>query len=97
MEKRFDEMFDGIEVLPDSLLSEHDSSIDEGDKLRASELLVPISYRQYAQIVRAGASYSAKDDRGHWPIIVSVPYTSEIGLDLGQLMTQLKENEEPGI
>lgn len=82
LEKRFDKMFDGVEVLPEDLLPEYERLLEEGDFVLASELLVPISYRQYAMINQARLRTSEKGER---LITVDVPYSAEMGLDLSIL------------
>ncbi|HXG19979.1 MAG TPA: hypothetical protein VNN62_13020, partial [Methylomirabilota bacterium] len=76
----FDKMFDGTEVLPHSLQDEYKSCLRD-DPLRASELLVPISFRQLGMLRRTGKVVSLpKED----PIVVQAPYTPERGLGLYQ-------------
>lgn len=99
IEAQFDELFDGMEVLPagenDTILNKYNDLIKAGETIEASELLVPISHRQYHQIRRAGKVWDR--DPGEWPVVVSVPYTPEQGLDLSALAQRQKEEEEPGL
>lgn len=74
----FDQMFDGTEVLPQSLLQEY-KQWREDDPLRAGELLVPISSGQLGQLRRAEKIVGR---RGEDLIVVDVPYDQNRGLDL---------------
>jgi CRISPR-associated endonuclease/helicase Cas3 len=100
VEAQFDKLFDGMEVLPaggdDAILREYEALIEAGRTIDAGELLVPLSYGQYAQIDKARRAYPL-DEKRRWPMVVEVPYTSEQGLDLSVLAKDRKEQEEPGI
>lgn len=85
IESRFDELFDGTEVLPDTYLTEYESLQEQGHRLEASELLVPISYSQLARIKRKGRTWS---ETGEWPIPVDIPYSEDRGLDLSVLVEE---------
>jgi CRISPR-associated endonuclease/helicase Cas3 len=74
----FDRMFDGTEVLPRTLSDEYDRLLED-EPLRASELLVPISFGQLRRLRRAGKVVSRP---GEDPITVDVPYNRERGLNL---------------
>lgn len=76
-EERFDRLFDGTEVLPKPLAGEYQSLQDAGDPLGASLLLVPISWRRYRALARAGRVQPA--GRGS-PAIVDAQYSQELGL-----------------
>lgn len=76
----FDKMFDGTEVLPHCLQDEYENWLRE-DPLLASELLVPISFRQLGTLRRTGKVVSLPKEE---PIVVQVPYTPEQGLGLYQ-------------
>lgn len=88
LERTFDKLFDGIEVLPEDLLPSYEAMIDEGEYITASELLVPISYRQLAIISQARLQTSEKGER---LITIEVPYSAEIGLDLSVLQNKPAE------
>lgn len=96
IEAQFDELFDGMEVLPADNWDEYNDLITAGETIKASELLVPLSYRQYAQIADARLVLP-KDEKRPWPVVVKLPYTPEQGLDLSDMARQRKEEEEPGI
>lgn len=76
----FERLFDGAEVVPESLQAEYVRLLRD-EPLRAPSLCVPVSARQFAQLQRAGrlARLPAVDGR-HW--IARVPYDFERGLDL---------------
>jgi CRISPR-associated endonuclease/helicase Cas3 len=76
---RFDEMFDGTEVLPRGFLEEWRGLVSD-DPLQASELLVPISSRQLWRLRRQGRVL--KEGREE-PFVVDAPYGTESGLELG--------------
>lgn len=76
----FDKMFDGTEILPQSLQEEYENWLRD-DPLRASELLVPISFGQLGRLRRTGKVVSPPKEE---PIIVQVPYSPERGLRLYQ-------------
>jgi CRISPR-associated endonuclease/helicase Cas3 len=76
--EKFDELFDGTEVLPVSLAAEYRRLLGE-DPIGASELLVPISNQQLRRLSRNGRIIRAGQDE---PIIANVPYSPESGLDL---------------
>lgn len=74
----FDRMFDGTEVLPWTLSDEYEHLLED-DPLRASELLVPISFEHSLRLRRSGKVVSKPGDD---PIIVRVPYDPDRGLYL---------------
>ncbi len=80
LEELFYKAFDSVNVLPEGL---YDDYVDarERSPLEASELLVPISWQQYA--ILAGKGQARKDEKGDLRI-VSVHYDSEIGLDFSR-------------
>ncbi len=73
--ERFDALFDGNEVLPICLRGHYDAD----EPLAASELLVPISSRQFGRLRREGRVLTKPGD---YPIIVDARYDSETGLEL---------------
>jgi CRISPR-associated endonuclease/helicase Cas3 len=78
-EERFERLFDGTEVLPSSLLDEYQSKRESDDPLAASQLLVPLGWRRYRELTRAGRVRFL--GRG-LPPIVDVPYEADAGLVL---------------
>lgn len=74
----FYKAFDGIEVLPEELVTEFDELM-ETESIRARELLVTIRYGQYHRLANQGLVHKAGVG---YPVMVRVPYTSEYGLEL---------------
>lgn len=54
VEDEFNELFDGIEVLPAAFKDEYRARVEAEGDVAVSELLVPISYAQFARLNRAG-------------------------------------------
>lgn len=79
LEDRFYRAFDNIDVLPTCFEREYIARI-ENDPILATELLVGISWRQYARLKREGR-VKAPTERGY-PPVMDVPYSSETGLML---------------
>lgn len=77
MEQRFYKTFDGVEVLPECLVGQYQADLSES-LLLASELLVPLRWRQYARLRRNGAVVQRDDLDGL--LVVNLPYSSEQGL-----------------
>lgn len=78
LEEKFNEAFDGYEVLPSVLYNEYKSlSID--DPIRSNELLVSISSRQYH--VLKNKNRVCPFIQGE-PLVIEAQYNSEIGLTL---------------
>jgi CRISPR-associated endonuclease/helicase Cas3 len=73
----FDRLFDGVEVLPACLEQEY-KEFYRLNALEASQLLVPISWAQWHRIKTNGL---VGNDSSVWPPVVSVPYSTESGLD----------------
>jgi CRISPR-associated endonuclease/helicase Cas3 len=78
LEKRFDDLFDGTELLPASLEREYEN-LYESDPLLAPGLLVPVSFKQAAVLHRQGRLRRLHDEVR----VADVPYDSELGLALG--------------
>lgn len=74
----FDELFNGTEVLPVSLLEEYRKEADE-IALAAANLLVPISDKQLKAHKRAGRIYYNEELGLH---VANLEYNSKTGLDL---------------
>ncbi len=83
IEEKFYEAFDGVEVLPASLVGEY-QALRETHPVLAHELLVPLRYGQLVQIKRAGRLV-----RDAHPIIVDVPYSGDAD-GLGLLLSSLR-------
>jgi len=80
----FDRMFDGTELLPQDLVPEY-CRLREEDPLGATELLVPVSWRQYQRLRRAGRLVQ-RSEIGDEPIAL-LPYDAERGLRLEEATT----------
>ncbi len=78
LEKRFDDLFDGTEVLPASLEREYEN-LYERDPLLAPGLLVPLSSAQAAVLHRQGRLRQLRDAVR----VADVHYDSERGLAIG--------------
>ena len=72
IERKFDELFDGFQVLPKSLEQEYERRLDQ-DELSAPALLVPITRGQF---------FSIKPTRRHYTWVADRPYSSQEGLDV---------------
>jgi CRISPR-associated endonuclease/helicase Cas3 len=78
LDREFDKLFDGTEVLPASLESEY-RQLAEGSILEAQSLLVPLADRQR---YRLGPRAEWRRDLRLW--VVDVAYDSELGLTLSR-------------
>ena len=78
LEKRFDDLFDGTELLPASLEREYEN-LYESDPLLAPGLLVPRKFQQAAVLHRQGRLRQLHDGVR----VADVPYDSERGLAIG--------------
>ncbi len=75
--RKFDQLFDGCEVLPRALEQEYQKlSVEE--PLAASELLVPLSYRQLQALCRQNRVAHGPDGIP----VVNAAYDKRLGLDL---------------
>lgn len=73
---RFDELFDGQEVVPECFAGRYAELAREGS-LEAAFLRVPVSFGQWLALRRRGRLGGERNEVAH------VPYTLERGLDLG--------------
>ncbi len=76
LENLFYQAFDGLEVLPITLHDEYEI-LREKDPIRASELLVSISWGRYHALANEGRVLPREKRE---PYIVEAPYSSKIGL-----------------
>jgi len=74
---RFDQLFDGVEVLPAPLLRAYKLCLENDGPLAASELLVPITWRRNKALQSKGASRWDRELK-HW--VVHADYDSDLGL-----------------
>jgi CRISPR-associated endonuclease/helicase Cas3 len=78
LEEEFYHAFDSIEVLPAGLQPEYERLAEE-EPLEASQLLVPLRWRQLGHMRSEGKACRVKPN---WPWVVEAKYTSEYGLVL---------------
>lgn len=83
LEEQFYRAFDGVEVLPAELEPEFSRLMDE-EPLKATELLVPMAFGQFASLRSRGKVVDAGDRPKGWPRVVEVEYSSEQGLRIAQ-------------
>ncbi|MGC1378063.1 MAG: CRISPR-associated helicase Cas3', partial [Anaerolineales bacterium] len=76
LEERFSKMFDGIEVLPDSLVKEYVEK-RETEPIAANELLVPMRWGQYHMLMN---KMLIKPGDKTMPPVAMSEYTSDLGL-----------------
>jgi CRISPR-associated endonuclease/helicase Cas3 len=76
LEDLFYKAFDGLEVLPSEYYDEY-RQLKEDEPIRAGELLVPISIRQYHALANGGRVYPREKRE---PYVVRASYNSEKGL-----------------
>ncbi|MBI2863670.1 MAG: CRISPR-associated helicase Cas3' [Chloroflexi bacterium] len=78
LEKAFYSAFDSVEVLPAAMQTEY-LTLLTGEPLKASELLVPMQWGQYARLLAKG---KASHDQGNLPRTVDLRYDRDSGLQL---------------
>ena len=76
LEDRFDQLFDGLEVLPEPLYKEYFEK-RESEPIAANELLVPIALRRYHALCNQGKILPREK---HWPYIVKAHYSENEGM-----------------
>ncbi len=81
MDEAFDQLFDGLEVLPQSLYDLYQQLDSTGLKLEASALLVPISWGKFHALANRGKVLPYEKGQ---PRIIDAPYTSESGLNFDE-------------
>ena len=79
LKEAFNELFDGIEVLPFDLMDEYNLLKEQNDRFVSDELLINISYQKYCQIKR---KYPCQDKDKDFPAIVGAQYSPETGLEI---------------
>lgn len=85
LEHAFYKAFDSVEVLPYDLVNEFEALQASNTPLLASELLVSISHKWLAILGQKNLIHE-REHKNTWPIKVSVPYDSEQGLALQQVL-----------
>ncbi len=79
IEKKFDELFDGIELLPIDFEPEYNQAEAEGS-IRMRELLVSISFGQYMKLRKQDRIRERLGGKKAWPKVVMTDYSPELGL-----------------
>jgi CRISPR-associated endonuclease/helicase Cas3 len=77
LQRIFYEAFDGTEVIPVSLETRY-RTLESEDALRAGELPVTVSWRQFKSAEGRGLVQRSDE----WPMVVNLPYDREFGLRL---------------
>jgi CRISPR-associated endonuclease/helicase Cas3 len=91
--KSFYELFDSVEVLPVESANDYYDAIENEGYLAASQYLVSISYRQYAEFDSYGRIIKASQLEGDFVDQINVPYT-EAGLQLDAVRAERKAKKE---
>lgn len=80
LEERFEQLFDGMEVLPESLYDEY---LDkrETEPIVANELLVPISLGRYHALKNKGRLFPKEKN---WPYVAKASYSEAEGMTFGE-------------
>ncbi len=81
LESTFYNAFDGVEVLPECLWDDYQARLIQ-EPIRARELLVSIRWGQWKMLENRALTLPYGDGEDGIPRVVTVPYTSELGLDL---------------
>lgn len=80
--ERFSALFDGEELLPESLVSEYLSLYDQ-EPLMAPSYMVPVSYHVFRRLKAEGAIEGVSLPHHHGPVNVAHKgYSSEVGLEV---------------
>jgi CRISPR-associated endonuclease/helicase Cas3 len=91
---RFYEMFDGIEILPEACADDYYTAKEQDGYLAASQYLLNISKRQYAEFKSYGLIVPAKELEGEYADHILVHYDEERGLDLDGARQQAKVDRQ---
>lgn len=85
IEAAFYQMFNRIEVLPASALTEYETLINKGQFVEASSLLIPIGWKQYQMLKNNKKTWDDNVKKGRYQIpvhVVNADYSSDSGLDI---------------
>ncbi|MHB8626480.1 MAG: CRISPR-associated helicase Cas3' [Aggregatilineales bacterium] len=77
--KEFDQMFDGVQVLPQDVEDAYETTRREKGAIEASGLLISVPYHQ---VNRNRRLIIEEPNDNHYFYIIDAPYTSDFGLDL---------------
>lgn len=92
--RKFYELFDGVEVLPQCCEDEFDYRLHtKKNYIEASSLLVPITWGQYMELHKLGCTVTDPYE-DVWPKVVDVPYTSDTGLDIEAVRAERRSRSE---
>lgn len=91
---KFYSMFEAVEVLPADLANQYYDALEQRGYLDASQYLVNISYRQYAEFSGYGAILKATEEEHDWVDQIKVPYHPDVGLLLDESRARYKALKE---
>lgn len=84
-EDQFDELFDNVDVIPQSLVKTYLDLLNNHEYVESSRYFVGISKQKYAQFKRDGLILALEDAALKYPRwIINLPYSSESGLSFDQ-------------
>lgn len=81
LEEQFDDLFDGVEVLPFSFEAAY-NDLERRGSVEASALLVPVSIGQYMMQNKKEWLREREGGKKKWPKVTMADYSSEFGLQL---------------
>jgi hypothetical protein len=102
LEEEFYKAFDSVEVIPDAMLNDYISLIEE-DPIRSSELLVTLRWAQYAMLKSKGRireetmSFNSKNGKSEWTTkvrCVDAYYDSLVGLDISRMANEAIHDDD---
>ncbi len=79
LKQDFEDLFDGTEILPKSLVADYRQQEAEATALAAANLLVPISFKQFEKYKKWG---KIKFDKDLGLFVADLPYDAKTGLEL---------------
>lgn len=93
LEEKFDKLFDGTEVLPESCLADYTKALEDS-AIEAGSYLVPISYKQFfglrgKNLIVPQDIELGDEEKSHDKVwVVKLPYNSDTGLNLNDRMEE---------
>jgi CRISPR-associated endonuclease/helicase Cas3 len=90
LEKKFYELFDGIDVLPTDCYHDWEQAVEREGYLSASQYLVNVGWNQLWQLKDRSQVREKEENQFFYQVMT--PYTEEFGLDLN---SQLGGDDEP--
>lgn len=94
MARKFYNMFDGIEVLPVSMLEAYIAAKDAGKFLESYQYAVSIPYKTYKEFMKYGLIAPARELEGEFFDHIHVDYSEEFGLDLDGARDEVRRGRE---